>query len=70
MRMDAELSEATKAEPEQLELLLMVPAVRSSRKRGAVLLTADFLEFGLSGDVDPRIYAGVVGNRDVYAASS
>lgn len=44
MKMDAELSEAMKAEPERLELLLMVPAVRGSRERGTVLLTADFLE--------------------------
>ena len=70
MKVDAELSEPTKAEPERLELLLMVAAVRSSRERGAVLLTADFLEFGLSGGVDPRSYAGVVGNRDVYSAGS
>lgn len=52
--MNAELDEATKAELKRLELLLMDPAVRRSRERVAVLLTAHFLESGSSGRVWKR----------------
>ncbi len=54
MKMEAELDEATKAELERLELLLMDPAVRRNRDRVAELLTEDFLEFGSSGRVWTR----------------
>jgi hypothetical protein len=54
MKMEAELDEATKAELERLELLLMDPAVRRNRDRVAALMTEDFLEFGSSGRVWTR----------------
>lgn len=46
--------EATRAELERLELLLMDPAVRRDRQRVAALLAEDFMEFGSSGQVWAR----------------
>ena len=43
------MEEATRAELERLELLLMDPAVRRDRERVAGLLADDFMEFGSSG---------------------
>lgn len=47
--MEVEVDQATKAELERLELLLMDPAVRPDRERVGALLTSDFVEFGSSG---------------------
>ncbi|MGA8743636.1 MAG: DUF4440 domain-containing protein [Terracidiphilus sp.] len=54
MKMDAAMEEATRAELERLELLLMDPAVRRDRQRVAALLAGDFMEFGSSGRVWTR----------------
>ncbi len=54
MKMDAAMDEATRAELERLELLLMDPAVRRDRERVAGLLAEDFVEFGSSGRVWTR----------------
>lgn len=52
--MEPEVDQATKAELERLELLLMDPAVRRDRERVGALLTSDFVEFGSSGRVWTR----------------
>lgn len=48
------VDDATSAELERLELLLMDPEVRRDRNRVAALLDEDFLEFGSSGQVWTR----------------
>lgn len=45
----AKVDQATTAELERLELLLMDPAVRRDREQVGALLTSDFVEFGSSG---------------------
>ena len=54
MKMDAQLDQATRAELERLELILMDPSVRCDQERVAALLTDDFQEFGSSGQVWTR----------------
>ena len=54
MTMDREPNEATKAELNRLEMLLMDPAMRREPERVAGLLTEDFTEFGSSGRVWTR----------------
>lgn len=48
------VEQATKAELERLELLLMDPAMRRDGDRVGALLTHDFVEFGSSGQVWTR----------------
>jgi len=50
----AKVDQATKAELERLELLLMDPAVRRDREQVGALLTSDFMEFGSSGQAWTR----------------
>jgi hypothetical protein len=50
----AKVDQATRAELERLELLLMDPAVRRDRAQVGALLTSDFVEFGSSGRVWTR----------------
>lgn len=52
--MKRKVDEATAAEFERLESLLMDPDVRKDRNRVAALLDEDFLEFGASGTVWTR----------------
>ncbi|MGA8090692.1 MAG: nuclear transport factor 2 family protein [Terracidiphilus sp.] len=54
MKIEPEVNQATRAELERLELLLMDPAVRRDRERVGALLTSDFVEFGSSGRVWTR----------------
>ena len=52
--MELDVDQATKAELERLELLLMDPSTRRDRERVDALLTSDFVEFGSSGRVWTR----------------
>jgi hypothetical protein len=52
--MEPEIDQATKAELERLELLLMDAAVRQDRAQVGALLSSEFVEFGSSGRVWTR----------------
>ena len=54
MKNDNRADEATAAELQRLELMLMDPAVRRDRERVSALLAEDFVEFGSSGRVWTR----------------